>query len=136
MGIASKATFLFLGSFMAILVFAMPNANATLITFDGLATGDSIHIQDAELGSTKLHLLYGSDYPDWDSWRTNLFDSDDKDYYGWLDGDGILLGGFKTQWMDSVERKREAPVPEPATMLLFGTGLAGLAGLRLRKKNK
>lgn len=27
-----------------------------------------------------------------------------------------------------------APVPEPQTMLLFGTGLAGLAGLRLRRK--
>lgn len=28
------------------------------------------------------------------------------------------------------------PVPEPATMLLFGAGIAGIAGARLRKKNR
>jgi PEP-CTERM motif len=34
------------------------------------------------------------------------------------------------------EGSNPSPTPEPATMLLFGTGLAGLVGSRIRKKKK
>ena len=36
----------------------------------------------------------------------------------------------------SIYGKGEVPTPEPATILLFGTGIAGLAGTRLRKRKK
>jgi hypothetical protein len=45
-------------------------------------------------------------------------------------GDHVLDSGVFIQGKSFADN----PVPEPATMLLFGTGLAGLVGARLRRR--
>ena len=47
----------------------------------------------------------------------------------------VLISGHYTV-IDDITFSTTAPVPEPTTMLLFGTGIAGLAGSKLRRKKK
>jgi len=44
------------------------------------------------------------------------------------------IGGMDISYMDFNQLQGPVPAPEPATVLLFGTGLVGLIGSRLRKK--
>ena len=55
------------------------------------------------------------------------------DFY--VEGNGVTDGfKLKTVSFTANESGSPTPVPEPATMLLFGTGLAGLAAAHRRKK--
>ncbi len=87
-------------------------------TMEIAASADEIHF-----GHVNLDLTAG-DYTVRYSWMNDKWDPANG-----LDANIQIENVF-------FDNTSTAPVPEPATMLLFGTGLVGLACMRLRKNKK
>jgi hypothetical protein len=62
------------------------------------------------------------------TWFIELFPDESNFISGFVDSDGVAFG------VTEMNPDPMNPVPEPATMILFGIGLAGLASAKLRKK--
>lgn len=75
-------------------------------------------------------------YTNWDDWLTISVETDNvAQLYFAAPGIAPHYNGFWPS-VDNLRINENASVPEPATMILFGAGLAGLAGNRIRKKKK
>jgi hypothetical protein len=80
-------------------------------------------------GHALAGVLVNTNMPGWDNSRLSF--SSDSVTFNWQ---GLYAFDTSRYFNASLDFGGQQPVPEPATMLLMGTGLAGLAATRRRKK--
>lgn len=104
---------------------------------DGVSYINELVIQDWDNGSD----MWGNpDFPDSSiSYSFSITHFATSVSIEWFANGSGWQGGLDESFaIDNIyiSAQSETPVPEPATVLLFGTGLVGLAGIRFRKKKK
>ena len=97
------------------------DANTITVAIDNRLIGEEVFSGPAEFFSGTSFIGRASNFTD------EVFPG----FYGNFSYEGYMAGFQITDTFTEI-----TPVPEPATMLLFATGIAGIAGTRMRRRKK